>query len=175
MWEKEVISQWHLSWFHGVTVTWLHFPIDHSSSTQIMVWPPRHRRETQERSHFAGSQCEELRPWQRSWGRRLGICKGGIEPQETPCSRASTPKTRVCLVYCCMSSPTPLTLWGGLSPTTSLAEGVNLQLQLTKIPGHDKSVSTYKLLWRFSSLPEQVHLATCDCSQPPNCERHEML
>ena len=34
---------------------------------------------------------------------------------------------------------------GGLSPTTSLGEGVNLQLQLI-IPGHDKSVSTYKLL-----------------------------
>ena len=25
----------------------------------------------------------------------FGIRKGGIEPQETPCSRASTPKTRV--------------------------------------------------------------------------------
>ena len=24
----------------------------------------------------------------------FGIRKGGIEPQETPCSRASTPKTR---------------------------------------------------------------------------------
>ena len=69
-----------------------------------------------------------------------------------------------------------LWLYGGLSPITiSLGERVNLQLQLIKIPGHDKSVSTYKLLWRFSSLPEQVRLATCDCSQPPNCERHEML
>ena len=33
---------------------------------------------------FAGSQHEELRPWQRSWGRRLGIHKGGMEPQESP-------------------------------------------------------------------------------------------
>ena len=67
-------------------------------------------------------------------------------------------------------------LYGGLSPIiTSLGEGVNLQLQLIKIPGCDKSVSTYKLLWRFSSLPEQVHLATCDCLQPPNHERHKML
>ena len=32
----------------------------------------------------AGSQREELRPWQRSWGRRLDIRKGGIEPQESP-------------------------------------------------------------------------------------------
>ena len=64
---------------------------------------------------------------------------------------------------------------GGWPPITSLREGVNLQLQLIKIPGRDKSVSTYKLLWRFSSLPERVHPATCDFLQPPNHERHEML
>ena len=29
-------------------------------------------------------QEQELRPWQRSWGRRLGIRKGEIEPQESP-------------------------------------------------------------------------------------------
>ena len=84
--------------------------------------------------------------------------KGVIKPQETPCSRASTPKTRV--------------LYGELSPMTiSLREGVNLHLQLIKIPGRDKSVSTYKL-WRFSGLPDQAHLAACDCLQSPNCERH---
>ena len=38
-----------------------------------------------------------------------------------------------------------LLLYWGLSPATSLG-GVNLQLQLIKIPGCDKSVSTYKLL-----------------------------
>ena len=27
----------------------------------------------------AGSQCEELRLWQRSWGRRLGIHKGALQ------------------------------------------------------------------------------------------------
>ena len=42
----------------------------------------------------------------------LGIGKGVIKPQETPCSWASTPKTRVYLLYCFMLSPTPLTLWG---------------------------------------------------------------
>ena len=31
-------------------------------------------------------------------------------------SRASTPKTRVCLPYCIMLSPTPLTLTGGYPP-----------------------------------------------------------
>ena len=36
---------------------------------------------------------------------------------------------------------------GDCSPITiSLGEGVNLRLQLIKIPGYDKSVSTYKLL-----------------------------
>ena len=59
---------------------------------------------------FAGGQREEFRPWQRSWGRRLGIRKGVIKPQETPCSRASSPKTRVCF----MLSPTLLTLRGAL-------------------------------------------------------------
>ena len=91
----------------------------------------------------------------------FSICKGGIEPQETPCSQASTPKTRV--------------LYGKLSPITiSLREGVNLQLQLIKIPGRDKSVSTYEL-WRFSGLPDQARPAACDCLQPPNCERHGMF
>ena len=42
--------------------------------------------------------------------RGFGIRKGKIEPQETPCSRASTPKTRVLF----MLSPTPLTLQGAL-------------------------------------------------------------
>ena len=59
---------------------------------------------------YAGSQREELHPWQRSWGRRLGIHKGVIKPQETPCSRASNPKTRVCF----MLSSTLLTLRGAL-------------------------------------------------------------
>ena len=40
--------------------------------------------------------------------------KGGIKPQDTPCSQASTPKTRVYLLYCFMLSPTPLTLWGAV-------------------------------------------------------------
>ena len=67
----------------------------------------------EEKGTTARSQREELRPWQRSWGRRLGIRKGRIERQETPCSWASTPKTRV-LLYCFMLSSTPLTLRGAL-------------------------------------------------------------
>ena len=65
-----------------------------------------------------------------------------------------------------------LWLYGGLSPTTSFGEGVNLELQLIIIPGLNRSVSTYNLLWRFSSLPYGLvwpHVIA------PNCERHEML
>ena len=80
-----------------------------------------------------------------------------------------------CLLYCFMLSPIPLTLWGAVSPPPLLEKELTYSSKLIKIPGCDKSVSTYKLLWRFSSLPEQVHPVTCDCLQPPNCERHEML
>ena len=36
-----------------------------------------------------GGQSEALGPWQRSWGRRLDIRKGGIEPQESPWKSSS--------------------------------------------------------------------------------------
>ena len=71
-----------------------------------------------------------------------------------------------CLLYCFYALTYTSDFTGGWPPTTSLGEGVNLQLQLIKIPGRDKSVSTYKLLWSFSSLPEQVRLVTCDYSLP---------
>ena len=75
-----------------------------------------------------GGQREELRPWQRSWGTRLGIRKGVIKPQESPCSRASTPKPESVLF-----SYLHLWLYGGLSPiTVSLGKGVNVQLQGNK-------------------------------------------
>ena len=70
-------------------------------------------------------------------------------------SRASTPKTRACLLYYFVLSPKPLTLRGA-SPTTSFREGINLELQLIIIPGHDRSVPTYKLLWGLSSLPDRL-------------------
>ena len=49
---------------------------------------------------------------------------------------ASTPQTRVCLLYCFVLSPTPLTLWGAVSHhPLSLWKRVNLQLQLIKFLG----------------------------------------
>ena len=50
-------------------------------------------------------------------------------------SQASTPKTRVCLLYCFVLSPTPLTLQGAVPHYLSLKKRVNLQLQLIKFLG----------------------------------------
>ena len=62
----------------------------------------------------AGSRRETFHSWQRSWGRGLGIRKGGIEPRECPriFSSIYPPKTRVCLLYCFVLSP--LTLLGAV-------------------------------------------------------------
>ena len=68
-------------------------------------------------------------------------------------SRASNPKTRVCLLYYFVLSPIPLTLWGAVPHHLSLKKGL-LTAPVNKVPGCDKSVSTYKLLWKSSSLPE---------------------
>ena len=65
------------------------------------------------------------------------------------------PPKPVCLLSA-LCSHLQLWLYGGLSPTTSFGEGVNLELQLIKTPGCDKSVLTYNLLWRFSSLPNRL-------------------
>ena len=65
--------------------------------------------------------------------------------------RASTPITRACLLYYFVLLPTPLTLWGAV-PHYLSEKRVSFQLQLI-ILGCD-SVSTYKLLWKSSSLPE---------------------
>ena len=51
-------------------------------------------------------------------------------------SRAPTPKTRVCLLYCFVLSPTPLTSRGAVPHHhLSLWKRVNLQLQLIKFLG----------------------------------------
>ena len=119
----------------------------------------------------AGSQREELHPWQRSWGRRLGITQRRDRASGNALFPNIYPQNQSLFYALTYTSD----FMGCCSPTIFLREGVNLQLQSIKIPGHDKSVSTYKLLWSFSSLPEQVRPATCDCLQPPNRERHEML
>ena len=66
-------------------------------------------------------------------------------------SRASTPQTRVCLLSA-LCFHLHLWLYGGCPPLPRSEKRISLQLQLI-IPGCD-SVSTYKLLWKSSSLPE---------------------
>ena len=66
-------------------------------------------------------QEQELRPWQRSWGRRLGIRKGGIKPQESPWKFLSNlpPKPESAYFLLCAFTYTS-DFKEGLSPTTSL-------------------------------------------------------
>ena len=66
------------------------------------------------------------------------------------------PPSPVPACFTTLCSHLHLWLYGGLSPTTSFREGVNLEFQLIKTSGHDKSVLTYKLLWSFSSLPDRL-------------------
>ena len=78
----------------------------------------------------AGSQCEELHPWQRSWGRRLGIRKGGIEPQESPWKFSSI---SAYFLLCALTYTSDFT--GGCPPLPLSEKRVNLQLQLIKFLG----------------------------------------
>ena len=99
--------------------------------------------------------------------------KAGLSLRKPPIPAHLPPKPESYFTVLC--SHLHLWLYEGLSPITSLGERVNLQLQLIKIPGGNKSVLTYKLLWRSPRLPIQVRLATCDCLQPPTHERHKMF
>ena len=61
----------------------------------------------------AGSRRETFHSWQRSWRRRLGLRKGGMEPRESPRIFSSTfPQKPECLLYCFVLSP--LTLLGAV-------------------------------------------------------------
>ena len=77
-------------------------------------------------------------------------------PTTPPGSRSSTPKTRVCLLYCVMLSTYSSDINRGLSPHHLFLEKVNLELLDNKFPGHNKSVSIQKPLWWLSSLPARL-------------------
>ena len=70
-------------------------------------------------------------------------------------SRASTPKTSVCLLYCVMLSTYSSDINRGLPPYHLFLEKDNLELLDNKSPGHNKSVSIQKPLWWLSSLPDR--------------------
>ena len=61
-------------------------------------------------------------------------------------SRASTPQTRVCLLYCVMLSTYSSNINQGLSPHNLFLEKVNLEILDNKSLGHNKSVSIQKPL-----------------------------
>ena len=66
---------------------------------------------------IVGGQSEVLRPWQRSRGRRLDICKGGIEPQESPWKSSSIyphNKSLPTLLLCALTYTSDFT--GGCPP-----------------------------------------------------------
>ena len=81
---------------------------------------------------------EAVHLWQRSWGRRLSIRKGGTEPQESPWIFSSIypPKNQSLptLLLCALTSD----FTGGCPPrpSRSLCQSVNLQLQLIKFLGN---------------------------------------
>ena len=69
---------------------------------------------------------QELRPWQRSWGRRLGIRKGRIEPQKSPWKFSSIyPQNQSLPTFCFGRSSTTLTT-GGCPPLPLSEKRVNL-------------------------------------------------
>ena len=123
----------------------------------------------------AGSQREELRPWQRSWGRRLGIMQRWDRASGSPLFPSIYPPNQSLPTLLFHALTYTSDFMGGWPPLPLSEKELSYSSKSIKIPGRNKSVSTYKLLWRFSSLPEQVHPATCDCLQPPNHERHEMF
>ena len=83
----------------------------------------------------AGSQREELCPWQRSWGRRLGIRKGGMEPQESPWKFSSIYPQNQSLPTLLLCALTYTSDFMGGCPLPPLSEKVNFQLQLIKFLG----------------------------------------
>ena len=104
----------------------------------------------------------------------FGIRKGGSSLRKPPVPKHLLPKPGSAY-FTVLCSHLYLWLYGGLTPLPLLEKELTYSSKSIKIPGHDKSVSTYELLWRLSSLPVQVRLATCDCLRPPNRERHEMF
>ena len=81
---------------------------------------------------------EVFHSWQRSWRRRLGVRKGGIEPQESPRIFSSIypqkNQSLPTLLLCALTSD----FTGGcpLPPSCSLCQRVKLQLQLIKFLGN---------------------------------------
>ena len=111
----------------------------------------------------AGSQREELRLGQRSWGRRLSIRKGGIEPQESPWKFSSIyPPKPESAYFTALCSHLHLWLYRGLSPTTisllnrSFRPHVIVQSLPTVRCMRCSKLSKYRFLWAVKDWLEIV-------------------
>ena len=74
------------------------------------------------RPSSVGGQSEAFRPWQRTLGRRLDICKGGIEPQESAWKSSSIYphyQTLPTLLLCALTYTSDFT---GVCPPPPLSE-----------------------------------------------------
>ena len=149
-WTKETVTPWAI--VYGFS-PWGHKELN-TTEWLTLYWPYKQLLGAGVRHSAHGKGHEEGGSTYAKAGLSLRSPLGN--PQ------ASTPITRACPLYYFVLLPTPL------SPTTSFGEGVNLELQLIIIPGRDRSVSTYKLLWRFSSLPTGLsgHMWLLTASQP---------
>ena len=102
----------------------------------FQVWNNRLLKKQSYWQRSARSQSEELHLWQRSWGRRLGIHKGGIKPQESPWKFSNIyPQNQSLptLLLCALTYTSDFT--GGCPPLPLSEKRVNLQLQLIKFLG----------------------------------------
>ena len=85
----------------------------------------------------------------------FGIRKGGSSLRKPPVPEHLPPKPES-TYFTVSCSHLYLWLYGELTPLPLLEKELTYSSKSIKIPGCDKSVSTYKLLWRLSSLPVQV-------------------
>lgn len=109
----------HWSRVYHTVITWLR-GADHVTVPSVITWLSRHwYRDWACTDHVPGAG-EAFHSGQRSWGRRLGIRKGGIELQESPWKFSSIYPQNQSLPTFCLCFHLNLWLYGGLSPTTSL-------------------------------------------------------
>ena len=103
---------------------------------------------------FIDCQEQELHPWQRSWGRKLGIRKGRIEPQESPWKFSSIYPQNQSLPTLLLCALTYTSDFTGGCPPPPLWKRVNLQLQLIKFLGLTRvfKLSKYRFLWAVKRL-----------------------
>ena len=152
-------QMWRLSWWTVVLKKTLESPLDRKEIQKDWCWSWSSNTFPHAGKDWRQDGGSELRPWQRSWGRRLDIRKGGIKPQEPPWKSSNIyphNQSLPTLLLCALPYTSDFIIRKKCPPPLLSGEGVNLELQLIKTSGRDKSILTYKLLWRFSGLPDRL-------------------